>query len=83
MKVTEVKYSMLRVTRQYENGRVEVVVQLDTDEDVQVALEKARKECDDALAAGRDASIRDKLKDLMSTPNGRVALERFLSGCNK
>ena len=78
MKVTQVTYGMLRVTRQYENDRAEVVVQIEEGDNIQAALEKARAECDTALAAGRDAGLRDKLKEKMATPEGRVELERFL-----
>jgi hypothetical protein len=35
-----------------------------------IALEKARTICDESLAAGRDASIRDWLTDLMGGATG-------------
>jgi hypothetical protein len=69
---------MLRATKQFENDRVEVTLDLEPGEDPVAALEVARKQCDDALAVGRDASLRDKMKQQMSTPEGRAALERFL-----
>ncbi len=81
MKVTEVKYSMLRVTKQFENDRTEVVIQLEEGDDTQAALEEARKQCDIALASGRDASLRDKLKEMMGSKEGRAALEQFLRCC--
>lgn len=82
MKVTEVSYSMLRVTKQFENDRVEITIQLEEGDSPSKSLETARLLCDENLAAGRDASLRDKLKDKMSTPEGRTALERFLH-CGK
>lgn len=81
MKITEVRYHMLRATKQFENDRAEVVVMLEDGDDPQKALEKARAECDIALSAGRDAGLRDKLKEKMSTQAGRTELERFLSCC--
>ncbi len=81
MKITQVSYQMLRVTKQFENDRAEVVIQLDEGDNVQEALEKARLECDTALASGRDASLRDKLKEKMSTPEGRASLEKYLTRC--
>lgn len=79
MKITEVTYSMLRVTKQFENDRAEVTVQLEEGDSPALSLEKARSICDESLAAGREASLRDKLKDKMSTPEGRTSLERFLN----
>ncbi len=81
MKVTEVKYAMKRVTKQFENDTAEVTIALDEGDKPEEALEAARKMCDDSLAAGRDANLRDKLKDKMSTPEGRASLERFLNNC--
>jgi hypothetical protein len=78
MKITEVSYSMLRVTKQFENDRVEVTIQLEEGDSPSVSIEKARMLCDESLAAGREASLRDKLKEKMSTPEGRTSLERFL-----
>ena len=83
MKVTEVSYSMLRVTRQFENDRVEVTIQLEEGDSPSKSLETARLLCDENLAAGREASLRDKLKDVMSTAKGRTALERFVNNCEK
>lgn len=79
MKVIAVTYSMLRVTKQFENDRAEVTVQLEDGDNPALSLEKARSICDESLAAGREASLRDKLKEKMSTPEGRTALDRFLS----
>jgi hypothetical protein len=79
MQITQVGYQMLRVTKQYENDRVEVVVAVGPKEDPMAALELARKTCDDALSAGRDVSLRDKLKAKMATPAGRSDLERYLA----
>lgn len=81
MRIKEVTYAMKRVTRQFENDTATVTIQLDDGEDPAVAMEKARTLCDESLAAGRDSSLRDKLKDRMSTPEGRASLERFLNGC--
>lgn len=81
MKVSEVTYEMKRVTKQFENDTATVTITLAEGDKPEDALEAARKLCDDSLAAGRDANIRDKLKDKMSTPEGRADLERFLNGC--
>lgn len=78
MKITEVTYRMLRVTKQYENDTAEVTIQLEDGDSPSISLEKARSLCDESLAAGREASLRDKLKDKMSTPEGRASLENFL-----
>lgn len=83
MKIKEVSYSMKRVTRTYENDTATVTVLLEEGDSPAASLEKARQLCDDSLSAGRDAHLRDKLKDKMSTPEGRVALERFLASCCK
>jgi hypothetical protein len=82
MKITEVSYSMLRVTKQFENDRVEVSIQLEDGDSPALSIEKARQLCDESLAAGREASLRDKLKEKMSTVEGRTSLERFLA-CGK
>ena len=82
MKVSDVTYAMKRVTKLYENDTATVTVVLEDGDSPLAALEKARTLCDESLAAGRDAGFRDKLKDKMSTPEGRVQLERFLNnGC--
>lgn len=78
MKTIQVAYAMVCVTKQFENDRAEVVIQLEEGDSPAVALEKARSICDESLAAGREASLRDKLKDKMSTPEGRAQLENFL-----
>lgn len=81
MKVTEVTYEMKRVTKQYENDTATVTIALEAGDKPEEALEAARKMCDDSLAAGREASMRDKLKKQMETPEGRASLERFLNNC--
>lgn len=79
MKVTQVEYGMLRVTKQFENDRATVTVQLEEGDTPEAAIEYARKLCDEQLAAGRDAHLRDKLKKTMATEEGRADLERFLN----
>jgi len=81
MKVSEVSYAMKRVTKLYENDTATVTVVLEDGDSPMVALEKARTLCDESLAAGRDVSLRDRLKAKMSTPEGRTELEKFLTGC--
>ena len=81
MRVKEVTYAMKRVTKQFENDTATVTIQLEEGDSPAIALEKARTMCDESLAAGRDAGFRDKLKDKMSTPEGRASLERFLNNC--
>lgn len=83
MKTTQVTYEMKRVTKQFENDTATVTIALEDGDSPAIALEKARNICDESLAAGRDASIRDKLKDKMSTPEGRAQLERFLNSCGR
>jgi len=83
MKVSEVTYAMKRVTKLYENDTATVTIVLEDGDSPAIALEKARNMCDESLAAGRDASIRDKLKEKMSTPEGRTQLERFLNNCGR
>jgi hypothetical protein len=78
MRVTEVSYSMKRVTKTYENDTATVTVEVSEGDSPAIALEKARTLCDESLAAGRDAHLRDKLKEMMSTAPGRAALEQFL-----
>ncbi len=83
MRVSEVTYEMKRVTKQFENDTATVKIVLEDGDTPDVALERARAICDESLAAGRDASIRDKLKEKMSTQEGRAQLERFLNSCCK
>lgn len=80
MKITEVTYEMKRVTRQYENDTASVTVVVAEGDDPAAALDLARKTCDEALAQGRDSSLRDRLKDQMSTSGGKARLECFLRG---
>lgn len=78
MKVTQISYQSLRCTKQFENDRAEVVIQLEDGDDVQAVLAKARAECDAALSAGRDEGLRNKLQEKMATPEGKASLEQFL-----
>jgi hypothetical protein len=80
MKVTKVIYGMVRPVRQYATDRVEIEIELDGNEDEKVALETARKLCDEALSTAKDNALRGKLRDVMSTDKGRADLERFLQG---
>lgn len=78
MKVTKVTYGMARPVRQHATDRVEIEIELDGSEDERVALETARKLCDEALSTARDSALRGRLRDVMSTDKGRADLERFL-----
>lgn len=49
MKVKTVTYAMLRVTKQFENDRVEVTIELDAKDKPQDAAELAKRECLAAL----------------------------------
>lgn len=80
MKVTKVTYGMVRPVRQHATDRVEIEIALDGGEDERVALETARKLCDEALSAAKDNALRGRLRDVMATEKGRADLERFLQG---
>jgi len=80
MKITEVKYAMTRVTKQYENDRAEVAVALEPGDSVSEAYARARSACAEALdTSKRESDLRERIKVKMSTPHGREQLERFLS----
>jgi hypothetical protein len=49
MKIKTVTYSMLRVTKQFENDRAEVTVELGPNDDPGKAFDAAKKECLAAL----------------------------------
>lgn len=50
MKIKTISYSMLRVTKQYENDRAEVTVELNEGDDPGEAVKMARDVCEKALA---------------------------------
>jgi hypothetical protein len=78
MRVTKVGYAMTRPVRHGATDRVEIEIELDSGEDERIAIETARKLCDEALSAARDSALRVRLRDVMSTDKGRADLERFL-----
>lgn len=45
MKIKTVTFAMLRVTKQYENDRAEVTVELGPNDDPQKAFDLAKREC--------------------------------------
>lgn len=45
MKIKTVSYAMLRVTRQFENDRVEVVIELDPKDKIDEVFRRAKAEC--------------------------------------
>ncbi len=53
MKVKTVTYSVLRVTKVFENDRAEVTIELEPGDTAAQALARARKECKKALNAPR------------------------------
>lgn len=75
MKVTEVTYESLRVTKAYENDRASVTIELDKFDDPQSALAAARVQCELALEAGR-TDLEAQVKMLLKTPGGRYKLQQ-------
>ena len=53
MKIKQVSYSMLRVKAQYENDRVEVIVELDKGDTVEDAVHEAKAICAAAIMEGK------------------------------
>lgn len=51
LRVTQVAYSMLRVTKQYENDRVEITVEVPANEDFDFAVQWCKAACEAALQA--------------------------------
>ncbi len=49
MKVKQISYSMLRVTKQFENDRVEVVIELGPKDEVADAVKEAKRLCEKSL----------------------------------
>lgn len=79
MRITQVGYSMLRVTKQYENDRAEATVEVGPKDDPVEAYELARKTVTDALARGREGTLRSRVEARMATARGREDLERALA----
>jgi hypothetical protein len=78
MRITQVAFRTLRVTKQFENDTAEVVVQLDEHDTAQTALAFARSECLASLALAKDATLEDRLKAKLSTAFGRAKIQAFL-----
>lgn len=50
MRIRSVSYSMLRITKQFENDRVEVSVEVAEGDSVRDAVRLAKRTCEEALA---------------------------------
>ena len=76
MRVKAVRYSMLRVTAQFENDRAEVEVELGPKDTVEDAILEAKAQCRVALRV--DLEDREsEFEALMFTSAGRAAFDRL------